>query len=135
MKTKLTAFILVITLIFNTSCTDEDSKLLKEFLKVWEGYVTLSDNPAVKTNLSLDISSTGNPVTGTYVVGSGANAVQGDISGSALGLIYTLTLKPKTGGVTYTINGNWDGEDAFTGTMKGIESGKTVTYTMDLRRK
>ncbi len=135
MKIKLTACILLFAFIFNSSCADEDLSELSEFIKLWVGPVVLADNPAVKSNLSLDISSTGNPVTGTYVLGSGANAVQGNISGSALGLIYTLTLKPKTAGITYTVNGNWDGKDAFTGTMKGVENSKTVTYNMDLRRQ
>jgi len=132
MKTKLTAFILLIAFIFNSSCSNKPPD---EFYGIWEGDISFRGNPTVKTNLSLDISSTGNPVTGTYVLGSGANAVQGTISGSALGLINTLTLKPKTAGVTYTINGNWDGKDAFTGTMNGVENGKTVIYDMNLRRK
>ena len=133
MKTKLSTLALVLFFIFNISCGKKEQTAAA----TWNGQATpvASSSGANVKNLSVTITSTGSPVTGTYKIDSGSGSNQGTVSGTALGLIYTIILTPAVSGTTFTLNVNWDGEDLFTGTMKSIENGVAVTYNVTLSRQ
>ena len=100
----------------------------------YQGTAVDNANASNAKTLQVNLTNATNPVTGTYTLISGSSKVEGDVTGSGLGLIYTLTLKPKTSGIIYTIDATWDGAKALNGKMKGIENSRSVTYTIDLRK-
>ena len=130
MKASLNNILLLFILMLFTACPKED-KSAQEVTGPYSGTATQTGNATNSKTLIITITSVGNPVTGTYILGS----ISGDVSGSALGLIYSLTLKPKTAGVTYSVSATWDGVNTISGTMKGNENGSIVTYDFVLKRQ
>ncbi|WP_133299949.1 hypothetical protein [Larkinella punicea] len=115
-------------------CTEDE----KEFIGFVGDYLgnTNSLNPAVTRAMKMTITSEGNPVVGSYTLSGGGTNDAGTVSGSVLGLILDLKFKSNVGGPTYTFSGNIGDENATVkGTMSGMEAGKTVTYTVDLKKK
>ena len=100
----------------------------------YQGTAVEKANTSNSKTLQINLTNATNPVTGTYTLISGSSKVEGDVNGSGLGLIYTLTLKPKTSGIIYTIDATWNGAKALNGTMNGVENSRSVTYTIDLRK-
>lgn len=133
MKTSWLFFILMLSIGGFGGCKEE----VKEEDSAegeYAGKATDNANSANTKSLSLNITNSSNPVAGTYTFDKGSNAVQGNVSGTGLGLIYTLTLKPKTAGVTYTMQATWDGGNSISGTMTGFEATKNVTYKVELKK-
>jgi uncharacterized membrane protein len=132
----LTLFLLVgvIALVVNCTKKEEDKifSQLGELPGTYKGYVNnLVNNNSIKKELSWTITSKDNPVAGTYNLAGTA----GNVSGSVLGAILNLTLKPTTTGVTYTFSGEVNNDDtAITGTMTGVESGTAVKYNVELKK-
>ncbi|GAB2604093.1 hypothetical protein GCM10027190_59530 [Spirosoma areae] len=114
------------------NCGEKEIKVFNELLGKYTGYiVNFGNNSSTKKDLTLTITSQDNPVAGTYNLAGTA----GTVSGSVLGTILNLTLKPTASGTTYTFSGNAnDDNTAITGTMTGVESGTAVKYTVDLKK-
>ena len=116
------------------SCSNDDlidDKEFVAFLGVFLGNSINSANSADVTPMSITVTSEGNPVAGTYKLGSST----GKISGSVLGLILDLTLKPDSGGTVYKFSGNiGDNNSTVSGTMTGVEGGKATTYNVNLKK-
>jgi len=129
MKTLLKLLPFFVILFFKTSCSNTD-KPADSVEGTYHGKGTAGDNLVVK-NIDMDIKTGIGAISGTYTF----DKEEGEISGTAVGLIYTLKLTPKsTSGVVYNANITWDGKNTITGTMKGVEAGKTVTYNLVLNR-
>lgn len=128
-RTLLLSLLVVFVALFTLNCSNSDAnpKPEGELKGDYAGTATNQANSTEKKTLSMGITSNDNPIAGTYKF----NGATGKISGSALGLILTLTLKPDAGGTTYTFSGSADDNDTkLTGTLKGVESNTTVTYNV-----
>lgn len=101
-----------------------------ELKGTYNGTATNKTNGSDQKPLSMTITSTENPVAGTYNL----NGTSGKLTGSVLGLILTMTLKPDASGTTYTLSGSSDNNTSISGTMTGVESSTTVTYTVLVKK-
>ncbi|GAB4050071.1 hypothetical protein [Spirosoma litoris] len=128
--TLLSRLLLVCVALAALSCSSDDPiKELKLFFGSYAGTATNQNNSADKKAMSINITSESNPIAGTYVL-AGAT---GKVSGSVLGKILDLTLKPDATGTTYTFSGTTnDDNSVVTGTLTGVESSTTVKYSVSL---
>lgn len=92
------------------------------------------NNPSNTQVLTIKIDNEGSPVKGSWEFGTGSNMVKGLISGTALGLIYSLRLSPDPSGTNYNVECTWD-EKKLIGTMKGFPNGKAIEYYIELIAK
>lgn len=113
---------------------DVNRSLFDALVGNYLGSATNSANSADKKTMNMTITSTDNPVAGTYSLSGGGVNAQGKVTGTVLGLILNLTLKPDATGTTYTFSGNSQENKKITGTMSGVEAGKTVKYDVDLKK-
>ncbi|MCY7353372.1 MAG: hypothetical protein LH606_22390 [Cytophagaceae bacterium] len=137
MKRKLAFPLILVGLIalITVNCTKkEEIKFFEQFLGRYAGLATNSANSADKKTMSLTITSNDNPVAGTYSLSGGGVSAQGKVTGTVLGLILNMTFKPDATGTTYTFSGNSQDNNKITGTMTGVEAGKTVKYDVDLKK-
>ena len=100
-------------------------------------YSGTASNSSSSYNLTVNIDTKDNPVSGSYKMMGDTVNVNGTINGSFLGTILSFTLKPgNASGTTYTLDGTMDDNNAgLTGKMTGREKGVLVTYNVDLKRK
>ncbi len=122
--------------LISVNCTKkEEDKFIETFLGTYAGVMTNSANSADKKTMSMTITSSDNPVAGTYSLSGGGLSAQGKVTGTVLGLILNLTFKPDATGTDYTFSGNInDTSSDVTGTMSGVEVGKTVKYDVALKK-
>ncbi|GAB3942748.1 hypothetical protein GCM10028805_07810 [Spirosoma harenae] len=124
------AFLLVCSLfsIVFLSCSIEEAPVKEESeLKgTYNGTATNKANSSDQKPLSVTITSSDNPVAGTYKL----NNASGKITGSIIGTILSTTLKPDAAGTTYTFSGTSENNTTLSGTMTGVESSTTVTYNV-----
>ncbi len=131
----LSLLLFVLVAVFSVNCGEDEPKGLVAFLGFYLGVATNSANSADKKTMNMTITSDGNPVAGTYSLSGGGVNAQGKVTGSVLGLILNLTFKPDATGTTYTFSGNIDDKNSnVTGTMSGVEAGKTVKYDVELKK-
>lgn len=128
-----TVLILTVWAYSTIGCSNE--KVASNFGGTYKGTAVATVATATTKNVTIAVTSSDNPVAGTYTIGSSGSEEKGKLSGSILGTILDLTLKPDGSGTTYSISGAvGDDNTTISGTMKGTESGKTVTYTLNLTR-
>ncbi|GAB4043762.1 hypothetical protein [Spirosoma litoris] len=123
--------VLVAAVMVNCSKLPEEDKPESNTSGTYTGTATNKANSTDIKPLSLTITSVGNPVAGTYNLAG----MSGKVSGSILGLILDLTLKPNTSGTTYTLGATADDNNTtLSGNMTGVESGTTVTYSVVVKK-
>lgn len=135
MKLKFAWFVLAGILLMSTSCQNMKAKPESSPEGTYNGAAVSSSN--VSRTLRISIETEENPLTGTYTLGSGGSLAEekGKLTATVLGTILDMTLKPDAAGTTYTFSGTLGANNAsITGTMKGLESGKTVTYTVNVAK-
>ena len=126
---RLPLCLLIFMSVFTLSCSKKEEAPVKPAADLkgdYKGTATNQSNSADKKALTMSITSSDNPLAGTYTFAG----IPGKVSGSALGLILTLTLQPDAPGNTrYTFACVADDNDtSLTGTLTGVESGTAVTY-------
>lgn len=110
---------------------EEESKPEAGVEGAYAGTATNKANSADKKPMSLTITSSGPPLAGTYTF----NGASGKVTGSVLGLILNMTLKPNSTGTAYSLSATADDNDtSLSGTMTGVESSTSVTYTILLTK-
>jgi hypothetical protein len=136
----LPCLLIILAAIFSQSCAvssdEDDDPTPKSVLRGrYKGTATNKANNADKKELSMDLTSSDNPVAGTYTLVGGSVNAAGTISGTILGAILNLSLKPDASGTTYAFSGSANTENTtLTGTIKGVESATTVTYDVVLNK-
>lgn len=101
-----------------------------ELKGTYNGTATNKANSSDQKPLSMTITSTDNPIAGTYKL----NGTSGKLTGSVLGMILSMTLKPDASGTTYNFSGTSDNNASISGTMTGVESTSNVTYTVLVKK-
>ncbi|WP_080057906.1 hypothetical protein [Spirosoma aerolatum] len=101
-----------------------------ELKGTYNGNATNKANSSDQKPLSMTITSTDNPVAGTYNL----NGTSGKLTGSVLGMILSMTFKPDASGTTYNFSGTSDNNASISGTLTGVESSTTVTYTVLVKK-
>ena len=128
-----TVFTITVWAYSTIGCSSE--KMASNFGGTYKGTAVATVATVTTKNVTIAVTSSDNPVAGTYTVGSSGSEEKGKVSGSILGAILDMTLKPDGSGTTYSFSGAvGDDNTTISGTMKGIESGKSVTYTVNLTR-
>lgn len=137
-KSTLLLFLWIIPVgVFTLNCSNSDKNPSPtgDLKGTFKGTATNKANTADKKALTMSITNSDNPIAGTYTLVGGTINVTGKLSGSVLGSILNLSLKPDASGTTYTFSGSANADDTvLSGTMTGVESTTTVIYDVSVNK-